>query len=157
MTAHAIHNRPIRQPDARGFSEALRLTGLTFIVAAPFILYVGLSANMIKEEYRLSKLVADRSQLVRDRERLTLQRAALLSPEIVVRTAREKLDMVDEDPQEMTVGVVPDRKPEDAGAGGSLTKPGPAKPARANRTRQPHGGQGSVRAARFGGSHGGRR
>lgn len=155
MTAQAIHNRPIRQPDERGFSEALRLTGLTFLVAAPFVLYVGLSANMIKEEYRLSKLVVDRSQLVRDRERLTLQRAALSSPEIVIRTAREKLEMVDEDPQEMTVGIVPEKKPADAGAVQPDAKPEPPKPVRANRTRPAKGGKATVQAARLTGARGG--
>jgi cell division protein FtsL len=144
VTAPAIHNRPIRQPDERGFSEALRLTGLTFLVAAPFVLYVGLSANMIQEEYRLSKLVAQRSQLVRDRERLTLQRAALQSPEAVLRTARDKLGMTDEDPQELTVGVVPETKPAVSGAAPEETAARPSPPQRAAGIA-PHEGRGASR------------
>ena len=124
MTGSAIQNRPIRQPDKRGFSEALKLMALTFGVAAPFIIYVSISARMIQEEYHLSKLVEQRRLLVRERERLTLQRAALLSPETVERVAREKLGMVDEEPQEMTVGVAPEKKPE------KPSEPAPAKPAK---------------------------
>jgi cell division protein FtsL len=112
VTPPVILNKPVRQPDKRGFSEALRLLALTFGVAAPFVIYVSISARMIQEEYRLSKLVEQRRHLVREKERLTLERAALLSPETVERVAREKLGMVDEDPQEMTVGVVPEQKPE---------------------------------------------
>jgi cell division protein FtsL len=124
VTGSVIQNRPIRQPDKRGFSEALKLLALTFGVAAPFIIYVSISARMIQEEYHLSKLVEQRRLLVRERERLTLQRAALLSPEVIERVAREKLGMVDEDPQEMTVGVVPEKKPE------KPAEPAPAKPAK---------------------------
>jgi cell division protein FtsB len=145
VTPPTIHNHPIRQPDERGFSEALRLTGLTFLVAAPFVLYVGLSANMIKEEYRLSKLVAQRSQLVRDRERLTLQLAALKSPEAVLRTARVKLGMVDEDPQELTVGVIPEKKTAEPG---NVTE-GAAGPPPAQRAADgtSHGRRGAVHRA----------
>jgi len=128
VTPLVIQNRPVRQPDKRGFSEALKLLALTFAVAAPFILYVSISARMIQEEYRLSKLVEERRLLGREKDRLILQRAALLSPESVERTAREKLGMVDEDPQEMTVGVVPEPKPEKPAAA-APTSPARRSPA----------------------------
>ncbi len=111
-----IGTKPIRQPDERSMAEALRITLLIFTLATPFFLYMGLSAGQVKEEYRLSKLVEHRRILLKEHERLLLTRDALLSPSVVDTTAREKLGMVEEDPQEWTVGTPPEPGKQGGGA-----------------------------------------
>jgi hypothetical protein len=114
----AIGARPIRQPDSRSLAEALRITLIIFALATPFFGYMALSAAHVQEEYRLSRLVEHRRQLVKENERLLLGRDALLSPMAVSKAAREKLGMVEEDAQEWTVGVPPEK--DRAGDVGSL-------------------------------------
>jgi hypothetical protein len=113
----AIGARPIRQPDARSLVEAVRITLTIFALATPFFGYMALSAAHVQEEYRLSRLVEHHRQLVKENERLLLGRDALLSPQAVSKAAREKLGMVEEDAQEWTVGVPPEK--ERAGEPGS--------------------------------------
>jgi len=133
MTQVPIGNRPIRLPDRRSSAEVMRITGLIFGVAAPFIAYMWVSASQLKGEYHLSRLVEERRQLSRDHERLSLVRDALLSPDGVDRAARGKLGMVDEDPGELTLGVPPQPKKKDAPAPPAAAKPAPAP--RAGRRR----------------------
>jgi hypothetical protein len=106
----AIGARPIRQPDARSLAEAVRITLTIFALATPFFGYMALSAAHVQEEYRLSRLVEHHRQLVKENERLLLGRDALLSPQVVSKAAREKLGMVEEDAQEWTVGVPPEKE-----------------------------------------------
>jgi hypothetical protein len=117
----AIGARPIRQPDARSLVEAVRITLTIFALATPFFGYMALSAAHVQEEYRLSRLVEHHRQLVKENERLLLGRDALLSPQAVSKAAREKLGMVEEDAQEWTVGVPPEKdragEPGSRGAG----------------------------------------
>lgn len=105
----AIGARPIRQPDARSLVEAVRITIIIFALATPFFGYMALSAAHVQEEYRLSRLVEHHRQLVKENERLLLSRDSLLSPLAVSKAAREKLGMVEEDAQEWTVGVPPEK------------------------------------------------
>lgn len=127
MSGAVIRNKPIRQPDRRGLEEALKIFVFALGLAAPFLLYVHLSSRQLAGEYRLSKLIEVRRQLLKERDRLLLQRAAMLSPARVNQVARESLAMVDEGPGEMTVGVPPpkdDAKPgtpeaPSGGAGGT--------------------------------------
>ena len=107
MSGLPLGNRPIRQPDHRSSAEVIRITGLIFGVAAPFIAYMWISAAQLQGEYRLSRLVDERRQLAKEHERLSLSKDALLSPEVIDKTAREKLGMVDEDPAELLLGVPP--------------------------------------------------
>jgi cell division protein FtsL len=107
MTATTIRNQPIRQPDRRSLAEFLRIAALIFLAATPFIVYVGLSARMVAKEYELSRLVESRKKLLHEHEILTLQRAALLSPDVINSVAREKLGMVSESPQECSVDQPP--------------------------------------------------
>ena len=114
MRRGEIRNEPVRQPDRRGTADLVRMVAVAAAVAAPVALYVHFSSRQIEAEYRLSGLVAERSALSRERERLQLVRASLLSPDRVKEVARRDLGMVEEGPEEMTVGVVPDARPEDA-------------------------------------------
>lgn len=115
MSDLTIGAKPIRQPDEQSFAAALRITLAIFILATPFFLYMGLSAAQVQEEYRLSRLVEGRRQLTKEHERLLLTRDALLSPGAVNAIARDKLGMVEENAQEWTVGVAPEKK--DGGVG----------------------------------------
>lgn len=128
MSDLIIGAKPIRQPDERGLVEALRITVVIFGLATPFFLYMGLSASHVQEEYRLSRLVESRHQLSKEHERLLLTRDALLSPGAVNAIAREKLGMVEEDAQEWTVGVAPEKEragePASRGAGDAKEKTG---------------------------------
>ena len=109
MSDLTIGAKPIRQPDEQSFAAAVRITLAIFVLATPFFLYMGLSAAHVQEEYRLSRLVEGRRQLMKEHERLLLTRDALLSPGTVNAIAREKLGMVEEDAQEWTVGVAPEQ------------------------------------------------
>ena len=109
MSDLTIGAKPIRQPDEQSFAAAVRITTAIFVLATPFFLYMGLSAAHVQEEYRLSRLVEGRRQLMKEHERLLLTRDALLSPGTVNAIAREKLGMVEEDAQEWTVGVAPEQ------------------------------------------------
>lgn len=111
MRRGEIRNEPVRQPDRRGTADLVRMVAMAAAVAAPVALYVHFSSRQIEAEYRLSGLVAERSALSRERERLQLVRASLLSPVRVKEVARRDLGMVEEGPEEMTVGVVPDARP----------------------------------------------
>lgn len=133
MKDMAIGTKPIRQPDERSMAEALRITLLIFTLATPFFLYMGLSAGQVKEEYRLSKLVEHRRILLKEHERLLLTRDALLSPSAVDTTAREKLGMVEEDPQEWTVGIPPEQSKQ----GGGTNAGAPAKKDRKDTNTSP--------------------
>jgi cell division protein FtsL len=122
-----IGAKPIRQPDEQSFAAAVRITLAIFVLATPFFVYMGLSAAHVQEEYRLSRLVEGRRQLMKEHERLLLTRDALLSPGTVNAIAREKLGMVEEDAQEWTVGVAPEQgragAPGRRGAGEKKEKP----------------------------------
>ncbi len=133
MKEIAIGTKPIRQPDERSMAEALRITLLIFTLATPFFLYMGLSAGQVKEEYRLSKLVEHRRILLKEHERLLLTRDALLSPSAVDTAARQKLGMVEEDPQEWTVGTPPEQSKQ----GGGADARAPAKKDRADTKGSP--------------------
>ena len=123
MTANIIHNQPIRQPDRRSMAEFLRIAVLIFLAATPFIVYVGLSARMVAKEYELSRLVETRKKLLHEHEILTLQRAALLSPDVINSVAREKLGMVSESPQECSVDQPPPPPPQPVTAGRAPAAP----------------------------------
>lgn len=127
MSDLIIGAKPIRQPDERGLAEALRITAVIFGLATPFFLYMGLAASHVQEEYRLSRLVENRHQLSKEHERLVLTRDALLSPGAVNTIARDKLGMVEEDAQEWTVGVAPEKKDGGMGRGGDGEKKDPLK------------------------------
>lgn len=127
MSDLIIGAKPIRQPDERGLAEALRITLVIFGLATPFFVYMGFSASLVQEEYRLSRLVESRHQLSKEHERLVLTRDALLSPGTVNAIARDKLGMVEEDAQEWTVGVEPEKKDGEMGRGGDGGKKGPSK------------------------------
>lgn len=99
--------QPIRVPEGRSLTEAFRLTVLVFSLALPFLIYVTLSVRQVSLEYVLSELVARRQELSRERERLALQRAALLSPAQVDRVATEVLGMVPEDTGEPVLAEAP--------------------------------------------------
>jgi hypothetical protein len=122
-----IGAKPIRQPDEQSFAAAVRITLAIFVLATPFFFYMGLSAAHVQEEYRLSRLVEGRRQLMKEHERLLLTRDALLSPGTVNAIAREKLGMVEEDAQEWTLGVAPELgragEPGSRGAGEKKEKP----------------------------------
>lgn len=133
MNQVPIGNRPVRLPDRRSSAEAVRITGLIFGVAAPFIAYMWVSAAQLKGEYHLSRLVEERRKLTKEHERLSLTRDALLEPALVDRTAREKLGMVDEDPAEMNASAPPPAKKADAPP--PAAAPPAAKPARPARRR----------------------
>lgn len=107
MSAPVIRNEPIRLPDRRGTADLLRIFALAAAALAPAALYVHLVSRHIEAEYRLSRLVEERTRLSRERDRLALVKASLLSPQEVRRVAREKLGMVEEAPQEWTVGIPP--------------------------------------------------
>ena len=77
----AIGANPIRQPDERSLAEAVRITLAIFALATPFFLYMGLSAAHVQEEYRLSRLVERRRQLVKEHERLLLTATPCSAPE----------------------------------------------------------------------------
>ena len=128
MSTMPLGNRPVRQPDHRSVAEVIRITGLIFGFAAPFIAYMWISASQLEGEYRLSSLIEQRTELGKERDRLLLTKEALLSPAVADRTAREKLGMVEEDGAEMTLGAPPPEgsslNPK-AGAG----KPAPTSPA----------------------------
>lgn len=126
MRRGEIRNEPVRQPDRRGTADLVRMVAMAAAVAAPVALYVHFSSRQIEAEYRLSSLVAERSALSRERERLQLVRASLLSPDRVKEVARRDLGMVEEEPAEMTVGVVPDARPE-----GGPPRPAAVSPSRA--------------------------
>ncbi len=141
MSDLTIGAKPIRQPDEQSFAAAVRITLAIFVIATPFFLYMGLSAAHVQEEYRLSRLVEGRRQLMKEHERLLLTRDALLSPGTVNAIAREKLGMVEEDAQEWTVGVAPEQgragekkeKPQDLGSrtpGGNQEEKKPANEGR---------------------------
>lgn len=100
MNEAPFGGQPIRVPEGKSLAEAFRLTVYVFSVALPFLVYVALSVRQVSLEYVLSGLVAQRQDLSRERERLALQRAALLSPAQVDRVATEVLGMVPEDPGE---------------------------------------------------------
>jgi cell division protein FtsL len=100
MTGGAIGSRPVRVPEVRSLSEAVRLVVYVFLLSMPFLVYVALSARQVSLEYKLSSLVSKRQDLSREHERLALKRAALLSPSQVDRVATSLLGMVPEDPQE---------------------------------------------------------
>lgn len=114
MRAATIRNEPIRLPDRRGTADLFRIFALAAAALAPAALYVHLASRHIEAEYRLSRLVEERTALSRERDRLTLVKASLLAPAEVRRVAREKLGMVEEDPQEWMVGVEPPPPPEKA-------------------------------------------
>ncbi len=133
MTQVPIGNRPIRQPDRRSSAEVIRIAGLIFGVATPFITYMWISASQLKGEYHLSRLVEERRLLIREHERLALVRDALLSPDQVDKAAREKLGMVDEEPGELTLGVPPQPKKQDPPA--PQPAPAPASKPRPARRR----------------------
>ena len=99
MRGESIGREPIRVPEGRGLSEALRLVLYVFALALPFLVYVALSVRQVSEDYRLSTLVLKRQALSREHERLLLERAALLSPARVDRISAESLNMVPEDAQ----------------------------------------------------------
>ncbi|MGC8723568.1 MAG: hypothetical protein ACP5VF_06805 [Acidobacteriota bacterium] len=123
MTAAIIRNQPIRQPDRHSLAEFLRIAALIFLAAAPFIVYVGLSARMVAKEYEMSRLVETRKKLLHEHEILTLQRAALLSPDVINSVAREKLGMVSESPQECSVDQPPPAPPQAGATGRSPEAP----------------------------------
>ncbi|MEJ2421731.1 MAG: cell division protein FtsL [Acidobacteriota bacterium] len=104
MTEPAIQNNPIRQPDQKGLADALRLIAFFFLLAGPFVLYVALSVHQLQAEYQLSKLVSQRQALVKERDRLRLEKASLLSLKRVSAIAKDKLGMVPEGPLEPSVG-----------------------------------------------------
>ena len=123
MTANIIRNQPIRQPDRRSLAEFFRIAVLIFLAATPFIVYVGLSARMVAKEYEMSRLVEVRKKLLHEHEILTLQRAALLSPDVINSVAREKLGMVGESPQECSVDQPPPAPPQQGAAGRATAAP----------------------------------
>jgi cell division protein FtsL len=150
MSGLPLGNRPIRQPDHRSSAEVIRITGLIFGVAAPFIAYMWISAAQLKGEYRLSRLVEERRQLTKEHERLSLSKDALMSPEVIDKAAREKLGMVDEDPAELLLGVPPPTDRDTSGSKESVPSSGapgsrsathvppqPAPPAGASNRRRP--------------------
>lgn len=107
MSEPVLRNRPIRQPDQRGFQEAMKLLVFVLGLAAPFILYVHLSSVQIEEDYRLSRLVEQRKQLQRENEKLRLIRSSLLSPAHVVKIAKKDLGMVEDPPGRLSVDAPP--------------------------------------------------
>ncbi len=127
MSDLLIGAKPIRQPDERGLAEALRITATIFALATPFFVYMGLSASLVQEEYRLSRLVESRHQLSKEHERLVLSRDALVSPGTVNAIALEKLGMVEEDAQEWTVGVEPEKMDGGTGRGGDGGRKAPGQ------------------------------
>lgn len=100
MNPAPIGSQPVRVPEMRGVTEALRLVAYIFALALPFLAYVALSVKQVSLEYQLSGLVAQRQELSRERERLTLQRAAMLSPSQVDLVSSTLLGMVPEDSEE---------------------------------------------------------
>ena len=100
MNPPPIGSQPVRVPEMRGVTEALRLILYIFALTLPFLAYVALSVKQVSLEYQLSSLVAQRQELSREHERLTLQKAAMLSPSQVDRVATTLLGMVPEDAKE---------------------------------------------------------
>lgn len=101
MKQVVIGANPIRQPDKRGLRDALRLILFTVALVLPFLGYVAFaSVYQLAAEYKVSALVAKRQQLEKERDRLALQKASLLSLPVVEEVAREKLGMVPEDSSE---------------------------------------------------------
>lgn len=98
MKTQLIRNRPIRQPDRKGFSEGGKLILFLLGLALPFLLYVHSSSLKIKGEYRMTHLVDRRNVLSREHEKFLLEREALLSPRKTMEVAVKKLHMVDEGP-----------------------------------------------------------
>ncbi|MGC8763375.1 MAG: hypothetical protein ACP5VN_07060 [Acidobacteriota bacterium] len=136
MSAPPIRNEPIRLPDRRGTADLLRIFALAAAALAPAALYVHLASRHIEAEYRLSRLVEERTLLTRERDRLALVKASLLAPQEVRRVAREALGMVEEDPQEWTVGVEPPPPPaQEARDKGTPSKPKSPPPGHSGRRR----------------------
>ena len=100
MKPAPIGGQPIRVPEGRGIAEAVTLVLYIFALALPFLAYAALSVRQVSLEYQLSGLVAQRQELSRDHERLTLQKAAMVSPSQVDRVATGILGMVPEGPIE---------------------------------------------------------
>ncbi len=98
MKPVTIGANPIRQPDKRGLSDALRLILFTVALVLPFLGYVAFaSVYQLAAEYKVSALIAQRQQLEKERDRLALQKASLLSLPVIEAVATEKLGMVPED------------------------------------------------------------
>lgn len=133
MSPLPLGNRPVRQPDHRSAAEVIRITGLIFGLAAPFIAYMWISASQLEGEYRLSKLIEQKTQLGKERDRLLLTKQALLSPAVADKVAREKLGMVGEEGGEMTLGAPPPEgsalSPKKAAKASAPPAPGPPAPA----------------------------
>ncbi len=136
MNAAPIRNEPIRLPDRRGTADLFRIFALAAAAFAPVALYVHLASRHIEAEYRLSRLVEERTLLSRERDRLALVKASLLAPQEVRRVAREKLGMVEEDPQEWTVGVPPP-EPEAGAQAEASHRPPQGRSTPANPRRRP--------------------
>ncbi|MEW5764164.1 MAG: cell division protein FtsL [Acidobacteriota bacterium] len=130
MKRGEIRNEPVRLPDRKGTADLVRMVAMAAAVAAPVALYVHFSSRQIEAEYKLSGLVAERSTLSRERDRLLLVKASLLSPDRVKEVARRDLGMVEEGPAEMTVGVVPDAPPGGAPSRSAEKSPSAAPPGR---------------------------
>jgi cell division protein FtsL len=108
MKQIVIGANPIRQPDKRGLRDALRLILFTAALALPFLGYVAFaSVYQLAVEYQVSALVAKRQQLEKERDRLAVQKASLLSLPVVEEVAREKLGMVPEDSSEQRADQPP--------------------------------------------------
>lgn len=108
MKQVVIGANPIRQPDKRGLRDALRLILFTVALVLPFLGYVAFaSVYQLAAEYKVSALVAKRQQLEKERDRLALQKASLLSLPVVEEVAREKLGMVPEDSSEQRADQPP--------------------------------------------------
>lgn len=131
MTRPAIVNRPIRLPDQRGTRDALTFMGYAALIAVPVLGYVALAAvHQVAVEYKVSKLFAKIQELEKRRDRLEVQREALLGLGLVDRIAREQLGMVSEEPSEPRAdlpleAVQPKKKGGKTGAA-----PPPASPGR---------------------------
>ncbi len=98
MKPITIGANPIRQPDKRGLSDALRLILFTVALVLPFLGYVAFaSVYQLAAEYKVSALIAKRQQLEKEQDRLALEKASLLSLPVVEKVATEKLGMVAED------------------------------------------------------------
>lgn len=100
MNPAPIGGQPVRVPELRGITEAVHLILYLFALALPFLAYVALSVKQVSLEYQLSGLVAQRQELSREHDSLSLQKAAMLSPSQVDAVATTLLGMVPEDPTE---------------------------------------------------------
>jgi cell division protein FtsL len=139
MRRGEIRNEPVRQPDRKGTADLVRMVAVAAAVAAPVALYVHFSSRQIEAEYKLSGLVAERSSLSRERERLQLLKASLLRPDRVKDVARTDLGMVEEGPGEMTVGVVPKEEPGGRTSAAPPRAPAPAQASQPASTRMGRG------------------